>query len=431
MKIVLKNAVDVANWRLCLGCGACVAACPDKKLALVDFTDQGLRPVFAGGDCGSCSDCIEVCPGVGVSHSKQISAGEAMDQLQESWGPVLEVWEGYASDPDIRFSGSSGGLASALALYCIEKMGMHGIAHAGPDNDLPYRNRSLFSRTRKEVLSATGSRYSPASPCEQIPLLEEAEGPCVFIGKPCDIEGLRKTQAIRPKLARNVGAAIGIFCAGTPSTRGTLDLLRKFGIRHEEVEEIRYRGRGWPGNFSIRLKGSSAWKELGTYQEAWGFLEKYRPYRCYLCPDSTSEFADLSCGDPWYREIEEGEHGTSLVLVRTEKGREILKGAMEAGYVRLQPVKAEVLNLSQKELKLKRGAIWGRVLSMRALGIPAPRLHGFSLFRNWLKMPFRNKLRSILGTAKRVISRKYYLKHQYQSQNHEDDPTRRPYGNSL
>jgi len=238
--------------------------------------------------------------------------------------------------------------------------------------------------------------------------IETAGAACVFVGKPCDVEGLRKTQAIRPQLDDNVGVAIGIFCAGTPSTKGTIDLLSKYGIDHKEVEELRYRGRGWPGTFSVRLKGSHEWKELASYQEAWGFLQKYRPFRCYLCPDGTSEFADISCGDPWYRKIEDGELGTSLVLVRTEKGRKIVRGAIQAGYVRLEPVKPELLDLSQRELQLKRGAIWGRVTTMTALGIPAPHFSGFSLFRNWLKIPLGHKARSLVGTTRRILRRKYY-----------------------
>lgn len=70
--------------------------------------------------------------------------------------------------------------------------------------------------------------------------------------------------------------------------------------------------------------------------ESWGFLQKYRPYRCHLCPDGTGEFADISCGDPWYREIKEHETGYSLALARTQRGREILHAAIDAGYAVLK-----------------------------------------------------------------------------------------------
>lgn len=402
---LFKHVTEVAAWRLCVGCGACLSVCPEQKLRLLDIVDEGIRPVAAGGDCGGCRDCVSVCPGVGIDHPSPADASGLIASLRESWGPVLEIWEGHAADADIRRDGSSGGLATALSLFCVEQMGMPGVLHVGSEQR---GNKTVFSRSRAELLAATGSRYAPASPCDSLRTIEAADGPCVFVGKPCDVEAVRKAERIRPALAARLGVAIGIFCAGTPSTQGTLDLLRKYGIRPDEVEELRYRGRGWPGSFAVRLRGNGDWKELATYAEAWGFLQAYRPYRCYLCPDSTGEFADISCGDPWYRAIEGGEQGSSLVLVRSEKGRAIVRAAMAAGYVDLQPVRPEVLDLSQQELQRKRGAIWGRLLSMRALGIPAPRFAGFSLFRNWLRIPFGHKLRSLLGTLRRIVKRRYF-----------------------
>lgn len=403
-----KNVKGVVAQRLCVGCGACAYVCPKNKLKLVDVVSDGIRPIYNGNGCAHCEECLKVCPGYETIHHPLEDRTGLIPGLHKGWGTIREIWEGHAADAEVRYSGSSGGLATALALYCLEKEGMHGALHIGADPMHPWKNLTVLSRHRNDLLSRTGSRYSPASPCDGLNRIEQALGPCVFIGKPCDVAGLRKAQLLRPELDKNVGVAIGIFCAGTPSTQGTLELLRRLNTDPKEVEEIRYRGKGWPGIAAIRLRGQNMPSYQMSYMESWGFLQKYRPYRCYLCPDGTSEFADVSCGDPWYREIQEEAPGYSLVLVRTQRGREIVHGAMEAGYAVLKRANPQTLEESQKNLLAKRRAIWGRIMVMKAFGVPTPRLKGFCLFENWCKLPIKEKGRSILGTARRIMQRRYY-----------------------
>jgi coenzyme F420 hydrogenase subunit beta len=371
---------------------------------MVDAEDQGLRPRLDPTECGACDACVQVCPGVSAG---QQAFTNAMAELVEGWGNVLEVWEGCAADADVRFVGSSGGLASALALYCLEKGGMSGVLHTGPDPGQPLKNKTHFSQSRTELVERTGSRYAPASPGDGIGLIEGSSGPSVFVGKGCDVEAVRKAEGVRPGLGAKLGLAIGIFCAGTPSTQATRDLLTQLAVDPDSVADIRYRGKGWPGNFTVMMRDGRPSVSI-PYTEAWGFLQKYRPHRCYLCPDATAELADISCGDPWYREVKEDPQGFSLVLVRTERGREIVRGAIEAGYVVLERRAPDVLVASQRGMLDKRGAIWGRMLAMQMFGIPTPRYEGFHLYENWKRLPAGEKARAFLGTIRRIVTRGYY-----------------------
>ncbi len=402
-----RNVQDVTEWGLCIGCGACAYICPEN-ITLVNVLDEGIRPKLTQSPCGQCDNCLKVCPGINVIHSTERDRGNTIPDLRKSWGPVLEVWEGYAADAEVRYAGSSGGLASALALYCVEKRKMHGLLHIGPDDNIPLKNKTVLSASRAEIVARTGSRYAPASPCDGLSMVAAAPDPCAFIGKPCDVTAVTLARSLKGELVEKIGVTIGIFCAGTPSSQGTLDLIEKHGIDPETVEEVRYRGKGWPGKFSVKIRGEAAPREVVSYMDSWGFLQEYRPYRCHLCPDPTSEFADIACGDPWYRTIEQGEPGQSMALVRTERGREILHGAIEAGYVILKKADPSILEKSQRDVLRKRGAVWGRTLAMRIFGIPTPKLEGFSLFENWRRLPFLHKLKSTLGTARRIILRGYY-----------------------
>jgi len=98
------------------------------------------------------------------------------------------------------------------------------------------------------------------------------------------------------------------------------------------------------------------------------------------------------------------------VVVRTERGRRILRSATEAGYVHLKRLDPGKLVDSQINLLGKRRAIFGRLLAMRLFGLPIPKLVGFSLFENWRKLPLKEKVRSTVGTARRIIIRRYYRK---------------------
>ena len=106
------------------------------------------------------------------------------------------MWEGHATDEATRFRASSGGAASAIATWCIERGGMHGALHIAAREDVPYLNETVLSTSRAQIVERSGSRYAPASPCDGLQKVEDAPGPCVFIGKPCDCVAVGRTRRI-------------------------------------------------------------------------------------------------------------------------------------------------------------------------------------------------------------------------------------------
>lgn len=421
----IRSIQDVADKHLCSGCGVCAYLQPGL-ISMEDEPDRGLRPLvrpLPDGSPGDTSPALAACPGIGLSRLGADPDSQHLSELWEGWGPVIELWEGYAADPEVRHAASSGGIATALALHCIDEESMHGVLHIRARQDVPYLNKTVLSRTRVEMLEATGSRYAPASPCDRLDLVEEAPEPCVFIGKPCDVAALSMARRLRPELDRQVGLTIAIFCAGTPSTRGTLEMLSSMGIDDvKDVESIRYRGNGWPGPAEavVQTPQGQVSRTL-TYEESWGeILQKHRQWRCYVCADHTGEFADVAVGDPWYRPIPPDEPGRSLVVVRTERGRQLVNAAISSGSLRLERVSPDILPASQPNLLRAEGATWGRTVATRMVGVASPRYRNFRLLPIWWRhLSGLEKTRSILGTFRRVITKRLYRRASPDNQAHD------------
>ena len=188
----------------------CAPVCPNGAIRLLDVEDQGLRPFVDAEKCRQCGQCLDVCPGLGLCAGAPLKG--AISELRDEWGPVLEVWEGFASDPEIRFRGSSGGAATALALFCIDKRGFAGVLHVGSTPEKPLVNVPAISRNREQLLARTGSRYAPAAPCAGVGMLKSQESRYVFIGKPCDVAAVRKWQSGGRENVGSIDVTISIFC---------------------------------------------------------------------------------------------------------------------------------------------------------------------------------------------------------------------------
>jgi coenzyme F420 hydrogenase subunit beta len=231
------------------------------------------------------------------------------------------------------------------------------------------------------------------------------------------------------KLAEKVGLIVSIFCAGTPTTAGTLAILKAMRIEDPgQLTSFRYRGHGWPGLATAETKDqslintdqlqvdsdqASGQMQTGSrqynmsYTEAWGdILSKHGQLRCRLCPDRTGEFADISLGDPWYRNTQ-GDMGRSLVLVRSLTGGEIWKVLINQGYIKTEPSIWSRLPESQKSIFQGRCELFGRMLILKLGKIPYPVLKGFNLKQNWEELTVKRKVKTLIGTLRRTIQRSW------------------------
>ena len=211
-----------------------------------------------------------------------------------------------------------------------------------------------------------------------------------------------------PLLDERLGLVLAFFCAGTPSTNGTMSLLDQLDVVPSTVEQLRYRGEGWPGGFRV-ISDQGKRNDFIPYEQAWGVLTSYVSLRCHLCPDGLGRIADIACGDAWeQRHSSEENPGVSIILVRTQRGREILRRAAQAGYVHLVDSNEEAVFAAQSNLLSRRRELFGRLLALKLLLVPTPNFRGFSLFRSWIRLPLSKKVRTIAGTLRRGLQRGWW-----------------------
>ncbi len=404
----ISSFKDVSEYQLCCGCGLCSYLYP-QHIKMVDSVNFGRRPFFDEQENCNYVEGLQYCPGIRLDRKfDENDMLAAISSLFTEWGPILKVYEGHAADKEIRFKGSSGGAISALSLFCIEQDGCEGALHVKADPDKPWLNTASMSYNKSDLLGGVGSRYSPASPCEKLSQVEQADGKVVVVGKPCDIAATYNVACDRQQLRTKIGVLIACFCAGTPSTKGTLKMLEDMQVTKEDLRELRYRGHGWPGmTTAVDKQGVPCEGEL-TYAQSWGeILQKFRQWRCYICPDHAGEFADIAVGDPWYKEVTEDDIGQSLILARTKRGMEIVERAIAAGYMDAVAVEPDILPRSQVNLELGRANLWGRLLTLKLMNAPHPIYRNFGLFQPWMsRLSIKEKVKSVLSTVKRIFVKK-------------------------
>jgi len=399
----ISNIRDVIEWGLCCGCGACYFTCTKGAIQLINLTHIGIRPIVDNSLCTNECNCLNYCPGYLVDTQVIKESNEGADD-NIYFGPTLEIWEGHASDPDIRFSASSGGALTALSLYCLEKENIQFVLHTGMNPDCPWENKTVVSRNRHQLLARTGSRYSPSSPCDSIRQIADCDERCVFIGKPCDTSAVMRMREVYSHLNENIAFVFTFFCAGVPSTQGTLELIRHMCMNEQEISAVRYRGNGWPGYFKLEFKDNQEDKTM-SYFDSWHQLQHFRSLRCHLCPDGLGQIADISCGDAWYKYSNKNNNiGESLILVRTGRGKEFLHRAIDAGY--LIATKSNASNVIKSQALIeRRKELFGRLVARQMFFIPIPNYAGFELYKSWKSQSIHKKVRTILGSIQRILRR--------------------------
>ena len=394
--MMTKNRIaeKILKYDLCLGCGMCSSVF-GKDLCEMRLTDKGFyRPEFKGKVEGQLLK--KLCPGIRVH-------GQSDDSL---WGNVIEVVEGWSSDAVLRHKAASGGVVSALAIYTLESGLADAVLQVGVKKDSYLYNELKVSRSKDDVINNAQSRYAPALTLVNIKqLLDSSTERFAFVGKPCDIAGVKNLIEQFPAYRERFSLFISIFCAGMPSYKATETAWKESGYQ-DDPSTLKYRGDGWPGMF--RAAWSDGRKFELSYNDSWGkILGRQLGYRCKICPDSIGMLADIAVGDSWntndgYPDFTEDE-GRCFVFVRTERGKRSLELAKKKGFVEYRSLSVDRIQEMQKYQHERRKVVGWRLLPVWLFTKGLINFKGIGIIRQTIRADFSKGLSNMKGSFSRML----------------------------
>jgi coenzyme F420 hydrogenase subunit beta len=324
---------EVVTSGLCTGCSGCIIACPYDVLG---YDDSGgvYRPFHVEAEGGAdnctygergCTLCTRACPRFRAWEPEIDSHLFGRERApEEVEGVSKDIVLAKATDPEVLEIGQDGGLVSAILIWALET----GYVDAALVSYLEGDGRSWkavpgVARTREEVLAGAGSRYTySANPMAYGDAVAGGAERIALVGMSCQ-SSVPPVMAARKagKVARRFALNIGLLCSKTFDDSIFPELFEaKYGLHREDMVKMNIKGvfQIWMRDGSyheVPLKECHAWTREG----------------CKTCPDFAAEHADISTGgigafNDW-----------TLTLVRTDRGREVMDGLLEAGLVEVRP----------------------------------------------------------------------------------------------
>jgi coenzyme F420 hydrogenase subunit beta len=382
---VYESIDHVVRTDLCTGCGTCVSICSKSAVFMELDTSKGsYLPRIIQEKCNNCKACLKVCPGHSVDFNQlnKYTFGKLPDNYLV--GNYEGCYEGYSNDPEIRYRASSGGVITQLLIFALENGIIDGALVTKMNKSSPLEPVSYIARTKEEIIDSMGSKYCPVPLNKGLKDILEAPKDQKFavVGLPCQIQGIKKMEQINKTLKNKIVFTIGIICSKCPNFLATEYMLKNFKIKTDNIEQISYRGNGYPGGLSISFKnGENKFYSYWDYYDTC-FGQFFSPSRCRLCIDFTSEFSDFSCGDVFFDPEYKDPIGSSVIISRNSFSENLLKIAHSQ--ITVKPIEiSKFINGCNKNISFRKSDIIRRG---RILGKDIPDYN----MENLLKLNFYN-----------------------------------------
>lgn len=313
---------QVIDKDLCSVCGACIGICPYFKVY-----NGKVAKVF---DCElEMGRCYAHCPKIGVDFEKLSQDYFNQSYTENALGTFKRIVAAKAGDKVTGGCFQNGGSVTALISYALESGAIKGAILTDADGLLPVPK---IVDSAGEVLNYASTKYAAAHTASMAnEAARDRRKNLGVVGTACQLTGiaqmrsnpLKKREFIDP-----VDLVIGIFCTWSLDSRKFLDYIGG------KLDPSTITGMDVPPPpaevFVVKTTG-------GTFEFPLSEIRELIPNGCSVCPDMTAEWADISVG------AFEGKKKWNTLIIRTEKGEDLVNKAVAAGYLKLDSLPAEGL----------------------------------------------------------------------------------------
>jgi coenzyme F420 hydrogenase subunit beta len=314
---------EVINKDLCALCGACIGDCPYTvfyrgRIRMLDFCNREE------------GHCYEYCPRTQTDFDALSNNLLNAPFDGAEIGTIKEIFMSRSKDAKVRANAQYGGTVTTLLLLALES----GLINAAittktGEDKLP---EASVARSGGDILAGAGSSYMAYPVLEALNHIpKDSKDKLGIVVTPCQAIALAKMR-LNPPTQRNsmdnLKLTVGLFCTWALAydrfyefLKDNLDLpkVKKFDIPPPPANRF----------------DAYAGKEVKSFP-----LDEVRKYRmptCAYCLDMTAEFTDISVGSV------EGVEGWNTVIVRTQRGLDIIAEAKKKGKLDIKDLPAQSL----------------------------------------------------------------------------------------
>jgi len=316
---------EVVGKGVCGKCGGCVSFCSANRIGALEINEAGF-PSYADKDrCLECGLCYMVCP-------QTMPMREEVDE-EYRWKPpignFINAFSARSAFKEVRERATDGGVVTSLLIHMLQKGFIDGAVVAlSPD---PLLRRAMVATSREELLRAAGSQFGESPQLEEmgkgyttyVPVVKSIQelapkkiGKIAVVGTPCQINALRKMQALKIAPSDMVVFTIGLFCMQCFEVGDLMEkaFIKAHRIKVEDIAKVNIKE-----DFIITMKSG-----ITVHVPLKDIEEIARP-ACLACTQFANDYADISVGGLGSPE------GYTTVMIRTIKGKEMFADALYNG----------------------------------------------------------------------------------------------------